>query len=1366
MQRLLSFIKNTLHTTFLMVIIVVAIAYVSVHYNIAGLAVNGTLTERLTEKLNARIEVSEIEVNWLNQVAMNGVVIYDQQEDTLLYARRVMVAYEFIPLVRKELVLNTIQLIDFTFNISRDSLNGTPNYDFLVEALAPRQENMQRRFINDAAINALLLRQGTITYNIKDQPRVDDPLIIDQNHFTLTNISASMKVNISHITGLDFWLKRLSLMEMNGLSLNEMSMYLKADSGRMDISNASIEAGKMMADGSYYRIESQLKSVYEKDTLNFGIGRLRLYSGNTFDLNLSADAVIDINQPDSALVKANIAPSFITSSVLTDILHINNIYNENLSILNDTIESVSVSGEFVANKGEFSYNGKINTNGLLTSANDCDVKYDGDIAAKVNSRIKTLPYHRHTYQNIWVNARYEDNFLHSQFGINDPDCTVRGSAEARKKSKSTDFSVRANFKELNLHALNLTEWENVKDLNIAANLKGDISISNRTLETESKSWTQQDLPTGFVRIDSICMNKGSDTLRLDPIRLNIMEEQDMKVAVLQSPLINILCTPSDVLGTIPAHKDFARFLTLDAMLDEPASFTAGWHSDMSTIQFIAEFPSVIYNGANINATFSANGTTIEGKPVPDYLTTRLDLKYHTEAHEIKTKLRAAVEADPFYVVFEPSTITIDGKDFATTGAQIIKQEDKNYLLQDLSIHDNDQHLNISGYLSHNNGVDLLVETNRWQTDFFFDLLGKKYLDFGGYATGDILISSESGLHLSTDSLILDEFTYIGHNLGTHFVTCFYDLENSRLLIDSDINTTPDNNTHAKCDIMMGDVDSLDLRFNANNLPVEFASNWVGGILQDLHGFASGDVRLYGKFSDLNLVGHPILNNISFTHDLLGARFNMSDTLYMDTDSTGTTGVIRLNNAHVRDINGQEAFANVNLKHHYFSDMEYDVDIVLPDNDNGFLVFDHPQQINSELYWGRIWATGNCQMHGVGSNHKINLQMSTAGHSVFNLSPGEESFSDSRYNFLTFRDKRFVGIDLEDINLGTDQKATGAIKDEPSYIDADLLIHANERCQVFVQLDPLAEDRMTCRGNGDLSVHYDPFHDITVAGNYDINQGSYTVNMRGDLMTKAFALQEGSRIVFPGVPSNAELTLKAVYNIPSANLRDLDESFASLSSMSRTTLPVDCKLLVNGQITAPQISFDLEVKNTSDDVQALVHNIIGTQEMLNREVFYLLLFSKFYTPEYASTSQRQSGSELTSFASSSLTSQLNNLLGHISDNFTLGTNVRSDKGDFSDMEMDVSVSTRLLNDRLVLNGNLGYRDPANRIGMGNNNNSFIGDFDAEWMINHSGTIRAKAYSHYNDRDYSINNALTTQGAGIILRRDFKNFKDLLHNGNTK
>ena len=406
------------------------------------------------------------------------------------------------------------------------------------------------------------------------------------------------------------------------------------------------------------------------------------------------------------------------------------------------------------------------------------------------------------------------------------------------------------------------------------------------------------------------------------------------------------------------------------------------------------------------------------------------------------------------------------------------------------------------------------------------------------------------------------------------------------------------------------------------------------------------------------------------------------------------------------------------------------------------------------------------MKGGNGKHRVNINVGTTDKSWVYLSPYEQDIDPEQeaYSFLTFRDKN----QLQSLSDSTTQPGSNGqqspiaqiknIDEEPTDLQVDLQVTGTEQCQAFIQLDPLSEDLLQGRGSGNLSIRYDPRRDITLAGTYRISQGSYKMNVKGDLMSKEFKLQNTSFVRFNGVPSEAELSLDCRYNIPSVNLLDLDESIVQLGSLSRTSVPVDLILNITGQLSAPIINFDLEVKNVSEEINAYVNNTISTQEMLNQEVIYLLLFSKFYTPQYVQSSQSRTGSELTSFASASITSQLNQILGHISDNFTMGTNFRTDKGDFSDMEMDLSLSTRLLGDRLLLNGNVGYRDPANRIGM-SNANSFIGDFDIEFLINLSGTIRAKAYSHYNERDYSINNALTTQGIGFILRKDFRNLYDL-------
>lgn len=163
------------------------------------------------------------------------------------------------------------------------------------------------------------------------------------------------------------------------------------------------------------------------------------------------------------------------------------------------------------------------------------------------------------------------------------------------------------------------------------------------------------------------------------------------------------------------------------------------------------------------------------------------------------------------------------------------------------------------------------------------------------------------------------------------------------------------------------------------------------------------------------------------------------------------------------------------------------------------------------------------------------------------------------------------------------------------------------------------------------------------------------------------------------------------------------------------------------------------------------SIISTDEMMKRQILYLLALNRFYTPEYMSTTK---GNEIFSVASSTLSSQLSSMLGQLSDNWSIAPYLRSDLGDFSDVEVDVALSSTLLNNRLRLNGNFGYRDKSL------NTNQFIGDFDIEYLLNNSGTWRLKAYNRYNDQNYYLKTATTTQGIGIMYRKEFNNFFNFL------
>lgn len=210
--------------------------------------------------------------------------------------------------------------------------------------------------------------------------------------------------------------------------------------------------------------------------------------------------------------------------------------------------------------------------------------------------------------------------------------------------------------------------------------------------------------------------------------------------------------------------------------------------------------------------------------------------------------------------------------------------------------------------------------------------------------------------------------------------------------------------------------------------------------------------------------------------------------------------------------------------------------------------------------------------------------------------------------------------------------------------------------------------------------------------------------------------------------------------------------ATSGYISQTNVKVNCMMDLTGQLTSPDLKFDIELPNERDEVQAIVRNYIPTDEQMNSRYSICGYREVLYSGESWSN---PNSNMMSSVVSSTLSGQLNNALSNILNvnNWNFGTNFSTGEKGWTDMEFETMLSGQLLNNRLLINGNFGYRDNP----MSNTN--FVGDFEAEWLINRSGDIRLKAYNETNDRYYTRTN-LTTQGIGIIFKKDFNKWNELL------
>ena len=303
----------------------------------------------------------------------------------------------------------------------------------------------------------------------------------------------------------------------------------------------------------------------------------------------------------------------------------------------------------------------------------------------------------------------------------------------------------------------------------------------------------------------------------------------------------------------------------------------------------------------------------------------------------------------------------------------------------------------------------------------------------------------------------------------------------------------------------------------------------------------------------------------------------------------------------------------------------------------------------------------------------------------------------------------------------------------------------------ILMDPRAGDYIALNGHGNIRANYYNKGDFTMYGTYTVDHGVYKLSLQ-DVIRKDFTLNPGGTIIFGGIPTEADLNLQAVYTVPSVSLNDLSAG----STFSQNNVRVNCLMNLTGKARAPQIGFDFDLPNVNEDEKQMVRSLISTEEERNMQVIYLLGIGRFYTYDYNNTEQSQSSVAMKSLLSSTLSGQLNqmfsNILGNNS-NWNIGTNLSTGEVGWSDMDVEGLLSGRLLNNRLLINGNFGYRDNATTT-----TSNFIGDFDVQWLLTPSGNISLKAYSKTNDR-YFTKSSITTQGIGIGLKRDFDSWRDM-------
>lgn len=759
----------------------------------------------------------------------------------------------------------------------------------------------------------------------------------------------------------------------------------------------------------------------------------------------------------------------------------------------------------------------------------------------------------------------------------------------------------------------------------------------------------------------------------------------------------------------------------------------------STLLFTTEVPGKFGNMAiRLTSTLTRGMGHAEftlNTPGRDPYSGRLDMAYRPAA-------------DGVDMIIEQSSFDLGEKDMTwTIPPAFISSHAGRTDIRGFSLRRPGQSVEITGIVSRNHDDLLTVKLDNINLDNVFGALRMSpVVQFGGVATGIVTGSGLLGSEpiLQTDNLLATDFSYCRCPMGDARVSARWNHETRGIEIHGEVEGKVADGHSIIDGVIKPMTQELDFRFHAKHTPMGFLHTFMESWASKVGGYASGNAHLWGNFKLVELEGDLYAENFALTVGFTNVTYYATDSVHI------RPGVIALDGITLRDASGRTAKLDGELTHRRFQDPVFRFRVSDIDR---LLAYDRPTSLDN--FWGgKIHTNGSVTIDGRPGLVEIGAALSTAPGSEFviELSNSEHA---AEYNFLTFRDVTpRERVDSARLEPGSDtlnrimrervRKQTSA--QSRTAFNFDLQADITPDVKMIAVMDPVSDDRITGYGSGHMGIRYSSIDDeMRLMGTYTLDRGDYNFSMQ-DIIRKNFTIRPGSSITFNGDPYDARLNISAIYQ-RHANLSDLDESFLTDKEVQRTSVPVNAVLNVTGSIDAPAIGFDLEFPTLQNsDVPRKVKSIVNTNEMMQQQIIYLLALDRFYTPEYMSATK---GNELMSVASGTISSQLSNILGQLSDKFSVAPSVRSEAGDFSDMEVDVALSSTLLNNRLLLNGNFGYRDNS----LNTATTQFVGDLDVEYLLTRAGNWRLKAYNHFNDRNLYVKTALTTQGVGLVFKHDF-------------
>jgi hypothetical protein len=1084
-------------------------------------------------------------------------------------------------------------------------------------------------------------------------------------------------------------------------------------------------------------------------------------------------------------------------------------FNTNLH-LESSIGNANLDGAFLLGKTDTLYDAQIDIadfdlGKLMQDTTYGKITFNADVKGKsldpknavanLQANLIRADFMGYSYSGINLNAQASGGNMTATIVSNDPSLKLNGDVKADMSGQYPSAELSLTVDSIKLKNLNFTQ----DDIKYQGQLEGNFTTAN------------PDFLNGHLYVVNSLLSYNGDVYPIDSISLTSEASDSFNLINLESEFLNahlvgnyklteLATAIQDVMASYynpeqtsttkeysPQSFEFSAELNRSPLIENmlPAltemnniTLDGNFSSAEKSINARLAAPHILYNGMLIDtvvfdlntadttifyagrigevkiSTVQIINTLISGTVKNNLLDFGLWIKDSIDREQYHLGVNILAKNKDFIFNLKPDGLILNYDKWTIAPNNQINFGQNGIIANDFLLTNKGQLLSLNSQDSILNSP-LDVKFTNFRIETFTKFLETNTLKLGGGINGTVLVDRLESKPTFVTDLTVNQFYFGNDTIGDINMKVNNTREN---IYAADVTIIGEgNDVNLKGDFINPPTgsSSLDFILNMNNLNMTTLEAFSFGNLQHSSGAINGKLSIKGTTNAPLINGDLLFNKAQTNVSMLNALF-LFDQQRITFDNQG----LRFNKFEVADSTGNKAILNGAVQTKTYTDFLMNLTL----NANNFQVVNSTAKDN-DLFYGKLFVTSNLKIQGTATSPKVDGTLKVNENTNFSIViPDENPGLVDREGIVEFIDKK------RESKMQAFIKKDSVTTPTVTGMDVSFNIEVDPKATFNIIIDPGSGDAVTAKGKAELTAGIDPSGKMTLAGTYEVSEGSY--NLSFNFLNRRFDFRKGSTITWTGDPFTADLDITADYLINASSIDLVENQLSDQNkNLYKEKLPFQVNLFIKGEMMKPSLTFGIDVDedraSVSQDVMSLVNTrlaqISEDESELNKQVFALIVLGRFVAENPFSSS---AGGSVESMARESvsklLSAQLNRLAGDLIAGVELDFDLES-TDDYSTgslqsrTDLNVGISKRLLDDRLKVTIGSNFEiEGANQPGRQPTN--IAGDIAVDYQLSRDGRYLLRAYRK-NQYEVTLQGQVIETGIGFIINMNYDVFREL-------